>query len=181
MYCNLACEVLGQKLGTSERSLLWGAMHFHLKNTIRFYSIVITQMAAIPISNLVPTKTKTLCVKTALCVTVAICIRYSILVSCFVRVSIIRTVFLTHHSSTSNTQVMLRVETVVFLSLVLDLFAFTIPLPLFPRLIEWYTLVSLSRYWNSKYLKETRFISTIARIVGPSRLFVTDTAISLVH
>ncbi|KAF8591415.1 MFS general substrate transporter [Ramaria rubella] len=31
------------------------------------------------------------------------------------------------------------VETVVFLSLVLDLFAFTIPLPLFPRLIEWYT------------------------------------------
>jgi len=32
-----------------------------------------------------------------------------------------------------------NVETVVFLSLVLDLFAFTIPLPLFPRLIEWYT------------------------------------------
>ncbi|KIM46086.1 hypothetical protein M413DRAFT_65291, partial [Hebeloma cylindrosporum] len=30
--------------------------------------------------------------------------------------------------------------TIVFLSLVLDLFAFTIPLPLFPRLIEWYTL-----------------------------------------
>ena len=38
---------------------------------------------------------------------------------------------------------MAKVETVVFLSLVLDLFAFTIPLPLFPRLIEWYTLVSL--------------------------------------
>lgn len=52
-----------------------------------------------------------------------------------------------------------QVETVVFLSLVLDLFgaflpaltdshsqaillAFTIPLPLFPRLIEWYTVVS---------------------------------------
>ena len=52
-----------------------------------------------------------------------------------------------------------KVETVVFLSLVLDLFgasilsalsthsqrlplAFTIPLPLFPRLIEWYTVVS---------------------------------------
>jgi len=33
-----------------------------------------------------------------------------------------------------------KVETVVFLSLVLDLFAFTIPLPLFPRLIEWYTV-----------------------------------------
>lgn len=37
---------------------------------------------------------------------------------------------------------MAKVETVVFLSLVLDLFAFTIPLPLFPRLIEWYTVVS---------------------------------------
>ncbi|KAL0568856.1 hypothetical protein V5O48_013122 [Marasmius crinis-equi] len=34
---------------------------------------------------------------------------------------------------------MARVETIVFLSLILDLFAFTIPLPLFPRLIEWYT------------------------------------------
>ncbi|KAI0269115.1 MFS DHA1 sub-family [Gloeopeniophorella convolvens] len=32
---------------------------------------------------------------------------------------------------------MAKVETIVFLSLVLDLFAFTIPLPLFPRLIEW--------------------------------------------
>jgi len=37
---------------------------------------------------------------------------------------------------------MAKVETIVFLSLILDLFAFTIPLPLFPRLIEWYTLVS---------------------------------------
>lgn len=36
---------------------------------------------------------------------------------------------------------MARVETIVFLSLVLDLFAFTIPLPLFPRIIEWYTKV----------------------------------------
>ncbi|CAA7259860.1 unnamed protein product [Cyclocybe aegerita] len=35
---------------------------------------------------------------------------------------------------------MAKVQTVVFLSLVLDLFAFTIPLPLFPRLIEWYAL-----------------------------------------
>ncbi|PCH41111.1 MFS DHA1 [Wolfiporia cocos MD-104 SS10] len=34
---------------------------------------------------------------------------------------------------------MAKVERVVFLSLVLDLFAFTIPLPLFPRIIEWYT------------------------------------------
>lgn len=36
---------------------------------------------------------------------------------------------------------MAKVETIVFLSLILDLFAFTIPLPLFPRLIEWYSLV----------------------------------------
>ncbi|KAI0307292.1 major facilitator superfamily domain-containing protein [Multifurca ochricompacta] len=35
---------------------------------------------------------------------------------------------------------MAKVENIVFLSLVLDLFAFTIPLPLFPRIIEWYTL-----------------------------------------
>lgn len=35
-----------------------------------------------------------------------------------------------------------KVQTIVFLSLILDLFAFTIPLPLFPRLIEWYTIVS---------------------------------------
>ncbi|KAH8999246.1 MFS DHA1 sub-family [Lactarius akahatsu] len=34
---------------------------------------------------------------------------------------------------------MAKVENIVFLSLVLDLFAFTIPLPLFPRIIEWYT------------------------------------------
>jgi MFS family permease len=38
----------------------------------------------------------------------------------------------------------LRVETVVFLSLVLDLFAFTVPLPLFPRLIEWYRVREIS-------------------------------------
>jgi hypothetical protein len=42
---------------------------------------------------------------------------------------------------------MAKVETIVFLSLVLDLFAFTIPLPLFPRLIEWYTLVSMT--WHA--------------------------------
>ncbi|EIM88313.1 MFS DHA1 sub-family [Stereum hirsutum FP-91666 SS1] len=34
---------------------------------------------------------------------------------------------------------MAKIEHIVFLSLVLDLFAFTIPLPLFPRIIEWYT------------------------------------------
>jgi hypothetical protein len=37
---------------------------------------------------------------------------------------------------------MASIEWIVFLSLILDLFAFTIPLPLFPRIIEWYTLVS---------------------------------------
>ncbi|KAF9508276.1 hypothetical protein BS47DRAFT_242333 [Hydnum rufescens UP504] len=31
------------------------------------------------------------------------------------------------------------VERVVFFALVLDLLAFTIPLPLFPRIIKWYT------------------------------------------
>ena len=36
---------------------------------------------------------------------------------------------------------MAKVELIVFISLILDLFAFTIPLPLFPRLIEWYSLV----------------------------------------
>lgn len=36
----------------------------------------------------------------------------------------------------------IKVERIVFLSLLLDLFAFTVPLPLFPRIIEWYTVVS---------------------------------------
>jgi hypothetical protein len=40
---------------------------------------------------------------------------------------------------------MAKVETIVFLSLLLDLFAFTIPLPLFPRIIEWYNSVSADR------------------------------------
>lgn len=40
---------------------------------------------------------------------------------------------------------MAKVETIVFLSLLLDLFAFTIPLPLFPRIIEWYNSVSPDR------------------------------------
>ena len=55
-----------------------------------------------------------------------------------------------------------KVEKIVFWSLVLDLFgklatidplpcltcteAFTIPLPLFPRIIEWYTVVSAYTY-----------------------------------
>lgn len=37
-----------------------------------------------------------------------------------------------------------KVERIVFLSLILDLFAFTIPLPLFPRIIEWYTVREIS-------------------------------------
>jgi len=37
---------------------------------------------------------------------------------------------------------MANIQSIVFLSLLLDLFAFTIPLPLFPRIIEWYNLVS---------------------------------------
>ncbi|GLB33913.1 putative MFS DHA1 sub-family protein [Lyophyllum shimeji] len=53
---------------------------------------------------------------------------------------------------------MVRVETVVFLSLVLDLFAFTIPLPLFPRLIEWYTLRESS--------DPSGFLSTTLRTVS---------------
>ncbi|KAG8744357.1 hypothetical protein FRC11_013488, partial [Ceratobasidium sp. 423] len=31
------------------------------------------------------------------------------------------------------------IQKIVVLALILDLFAFTIPLPLFPRLIDWYT------------------------------------------
>lgn len=42
---------------------------------------------------------------------------------------------------TIDNSTMAKVQTIVFLSLVLDLFAFTIPLPLFPRIIEWYTKV----------------------------------------
>jgi MFS family permease len=55
---------------------------------------------------------------------------------------------------------MARVETIVFLSLILDLFAFTIPLPLFPRLIEWYTTREMSD--PDGFLSQTlRFVSAI--------------------
>ncbi|KAF9464450.1 MFS, DHA1 sub-family [Collybia nuda] len=55
---------------------------------------------------------------------------------------------------------MAKVETIVFLSLVLDLFAFTIPLPLFPRLIEWYTLRETSD--PSGFLSRTlQFVSYV--------------------
>ncbi|KAF9008969.1 major facilitator superfamily domain-containing protein [Cyathus striatus] len=55
---------------------------------------------------------------------------------------------------------MVKVETVVFLSLVLDLFAFTIPLPLFPRLIEWYTLRE-SQDPNGFLSRTLQIVSTI--------------------
>ncbi|KAJ7682678.1 major facilitator superfamily domain-containing protein [Mycena polygramma] len=55
---------------------------------------------------------------------------------------------------------MAKVETIVFLSLVLDLFAFTIPLPLFPRLIEWYTVRESSD--PAGFLSRTlQFVSTL--------------------
>lgn len=51
------------------------------------------------------------------------------------------------------------VERIVFLSLVLDLFAFTIPLPLFPRIIEWYTKRESSD--SNGFLSQTlAFVST---------------------
>ncbi|KAF7352684.1 MFS DHA1 sub-family [Mycena venus] len=55
---------------------------------------------------------------------------------------------------------MARVETIVFLSLVLDLFAFTIPLPLFPRIIEWYTLRESSDP-NGFLSRTLQFVSTV--------------------
>ncbi|KAG9218996.1 hypothetical protein CCMSSC00406_0001406 [Pleurotus cornucopiae] len=55
---------------------------------------------------------------------------------------------------------MARVETIVFLSLILDLFAFTIPLPLFPRLIEWYTLRESSEP-NGLLSRTLRTVSSI--------------------
>ncbi|KAJ7068387.1 major facilitator superfamily domain-containing protein [Mycena amicta] len=57
----------------------------------------------------------------------------------------------------------LSVPTVVFLSLVLDLFAFTIPLPLFPRLIEWFTVRESSD--STGFLSRTlNFVSGIRGI-----------------
>jgi len=55
---------------------------------------------------------------------------------------------------------MASVERIVFLSLVMDLFAFTIPLPLFPRLIEWYTKRETSD--PNGFLSHTlRFVSAV--------------------
>jgi hypothetical protein len=60
---------------------------------------------------------------------------------------------------------MARVETIVFLSLVLDLFAFTVPLPLFPRLIEWYTVVS--EIWRQRVRSHTSVTERKLRSNGP--------------
>ncbi|EMD40786.1 hypothetical protein CERSUDRAFT_111370 [Gelatoporia subvermispora B] len=54
-----------------------------------------------------------------------------------------------------------KVERVVFLSLVLDLFAFTIPLPLFPRIIEWYTKREVSD--PSGFLSRTLYLVSSIR------------------
>ncbi|KAH8830449.1 major facilitator superfamily domain-containing protein [Flagelloscypha sp. PMI_526] len=56
---------------------------------------------------------------------------------------------------------MVKVETVVFLSLVLDLLSFTMPLPLFPRIIEWYTIRESSN--------TNGFLSQILSFVGYCR------------
>ncbi|KDR83637.1 hypothetical protein GALMADRAFT_235941 [Galerina marginata CBS 339.88] len=59
---------------------------------------------------------------------------------------------------------MAKVETIVFLSLVLDLFAFTIPLPLFPRLIEWYTLKESSDP-NGFLSRTLQFVTSIRTLL----------------
>lgn len=79
---------------------------------------------------------------------------------------------------------MARVETIVFLSLVLDLFAFTIPLPLFPRIIEWFTKVRLfflkSVYYESDKIQREAsdpngFLSqTLAAVSSIRALFYTS-------
>ncbi|KAG2349014.1 MFS DHA1 sub-family [Suillus weaverae] len=56
-----------------------------------------------------------------------------------------------------------KVERIVFLSLVLDLFAFTIPLPLFPRIIEWYTVREISNP-NGLLSRTLRFVSMVRGI-----------------
>ncbi|KAL1722423.1 major facilitator superfamily-domain-containing protein, partial [Schizophyllum commune] len=64
---------------------------------------------------------------------------------------------------------MAKVQTIVFLSLVLDLFAFTIPLPLFPRIIEWYTKREAS--------DPTGFLSQTLHFVQYLRSFVYDSPV----
>jgi len=77
-----------------------------------------------------------------------------------------------------------KVERVVFLSLLLDLFAFTIPLPLFPRIIEWYTVVSHGVSVESdkvlnKIQRESAypdgFLARTLRLVSSTRNFLLRT------
>jgi len=56
---------------------------------------------------------------------------------------------------------MAKIERIVFLSLVLDLFAFTIPLPLFPRIIEWYTKRESSD--STGFLSRTLYLVSAVR------------------
>ncbi|KAF7332006.1 MFS DHA1 sub-family [Mycena kentingensis (nom. inval.)] len=57
-----------------------------------------------------------------------------------------------------------KVSSVVFLSLVLDLFAFTIPLPLFPRLVEWFTLREASDP-NGFLSRTLNFVSSVRGVL----------------
>ncbi|KAF7301776.1 MFS DHA1 sub-family [Mycena indigotica] len=69
----------------------------------------------------------------------------------------------TRRASFSLSMASLSVPTIVFLSLVLDLFAFTLPLPLFPRLIEWFTIRESSD--PNGFLSQTlNFVSNIRGI-----------------
>ncbi|KAF9268086.1 MFS, DHA1 sub-family [Marasmius fiardii PR-910] len=62
---------------------------------------------------------------------------------------------------------MAKIETIVFLSLVLDLFAFTIPLPLFPRLIEWYMQREITD--SNGFLSRTlAFVSSVRSLLYQS-------------
>ena len=78
----------------------------------------------------------------------------------------------------------IKVERVVFLSLLLDLFAFTIPLPLFPRIIEWYTVVSRGVFVESDELLNAiqresvyhdGFLARTLRLVSGTRNFLLRT------
>ncbi|KAL1761036.1 major facilitator superfamily domain-containing protein [Schizophyllum commune] len=61
---------------------------------------------------------------------------------------------------------MAKVQTIVFLSLVLDLFAFTIPLPLFPRIIEWYTKYLRSFVYDSPVHSERWDVVLLGGLMG---------------
>ncbi|KAG7096835.1 hypothetical protein E1B28_004244 [Marasmius oreades] len=68
---------------------------------------------------------------------------------------------------------MAKIETIVFLSLLLDLFAFTIPLPLFPRLIEWYTQREITSDPNGFLPRTLAFVSSVRSLLYQSSLHST--------